>query len=135
MTISTRPHPIGRECECATCGERFLNLDAFDAHLPADPVAPLTCARKGSQEARDVDDFGAMGGSSGDFKGEPLTRGFAPENVNAEASKATARHGARGALTLKAQKRCRKGHLKAGTGRCSRCQAEWQARYRAKGQK
>lgn len=45
-TISTGPFPVGKECECVRCGTRFADLAAFDAHIPADPDAELTCVTK-----------------------------------------------------------------------------------------
>lgn len=56
--VTTGQFPVGRECECARCGIRFIDLAAFDDHLPADDVQPLTCPRR---ERPSVTGFGVSG--------------------------------------------------------------------------
>ena len=128
--------------ECPACKAILEGQEAFDEHYwtggacgpQGDSGRVLGEARtrpnQAARKALPVDVSDRMGDDSGVAKSEPVTSGNAPKNVNAEPVAARDRHGARGALTLKAQKRCRRGHVKPGPGRCGRCQADWQVEYR-----
>ena len=112
--------------ECPACKAILEGQEAFDEHYWTGGA----CGPQAARKALPVDVSDGMGDDSGVAKSEPVTRANDPKNVNAEPVGRRDRHGARGALTLKAQKRCRRGHLKPGPGRCTRCQADWQVEYR-----
>jgi hypothetical protein len=123
--VSTGQFPQGRECECARCGSRFIDLTAFDEHLPGDPEQALNCP---VQECPSVTVSASVDPGGLVPKSDPLTRAFAPAKRQ---QGAVNRHGARGSLTNKAQGRCKKGlHSKEGRGSCLRCQADRQRDYR-----
>lgn len=110
--VSTGQFPQGRECECARCGTRFIDLAAFDDHLPGE--CPSVTVSASVDPGSPIPKF------------DPVTRAFAP-------AKRHARHGARAASTNRAQGMCRKGlHRKIGPGACGRCHADRQRDYRTR---
>lgn len=140
--VTTGQFPVGRECECARCGIRFIDLAAFDDHLPAEDDQPLICPLRVvsaepipagqsaalSKERPSVTVSASVDRGGLDEKSDALTSTFAPAKRHEAARN---RHGARAALTNKAQGRCKKGlHRKQGPGSCLRCQADRQRDYR-----
>lgn len=123
--VSVGQFPEGRECECPRCGTRFIDLVAFDEHLPADDDQPLTCPMR---ECPSVTFSGSVDPDSQTAESDAVTSTFAPAKRHAGASN---RHGARASLTNKAQGLCKKGlHRKTEAGSCRRCQADRQRDYR-----
>jgi hypothetical protein len=105
-TVSTGLFPIGRECECVVCGERFISLDAFDAHLPTDPEAPLTCAPRTPQEAPQRVDLAGMGVDSQEGENGLLK----PSSERVEFHTLSPEDVAEPAPLALLAKNCRKGH-------------------------
>jgi len=109
------PHTPLVNAHCYTCSGGDPIRDQLDA------FARRLCT------GQKCNDSGETDGDSRTAISEPLTSTDAPARRHPGPAN---RHGARAALTNKAQGLCRKGlHRKSGTGSCLRCQADRQRNH------
>ncbi len=119
--ISKGPFPLGNECECATCGVRFLNLAGFDGHLDECAVAD----GPGNVTASFVSTPGTDIATIAQMASKGAGHGALRNDARAEKVAEQVRR------TLRRRIACEHAdtHRRAD-GRCKRCQADAARAYR-----